>query len=588
MEYPTSSARGSLDQALLELHRELAHTWGIDFHRTRALLCHLASGNWYAISDLIALSSLSHWNVTHLLQRLQPWMEHEGEHVRLHPMFKDLFTSIFDCSDISSESLMTPYEVATKAGEVAAHSTALLATMTRLVNSLPFSPVRHLDHVSATPLTCLKRALFLSKNYELAGAKILLLGDHDLTSLALAQVSPSVDITVVDLDERILDYISVISAQHGWTIRPVFADLRIELPRSVMQEVDLVFTDPPYTPAGIHLFLKRGLEALKPSGYARLLFCYGFSERRPGIGLKVQAVLHDLSIVTEAILPHFNRYRGAQAIGSHAALYICRPTRRSLPAAKAQKIDPRIYTQGRSAEETFERELLPAGIVATVKRSLAELVPARAILVGEGWPKDMIGSLQTTSLGGYLRSMYAISQRGLPSHSGLVAINLFPHFNAYLVRVLFMAAAEQVILVAVDDVLWVLFNEHQHDPLRTLIGSKYQVVSRERGYARQPGVVHVKQAHSATPVSSVLRYIIDHRQAKLVNAWREALITWGDKQGRRISKNEARRLIDQCPLAARHMNSYLSELPLSDLRALVIYVEQNLEALLAPDQEEHP
>ncbi len=258
--------------------------------------------------------------------------------------------------------------------------------MERIVHGLPMRPVRHLDHVSATPLTCLKRVLFLARNYELQGATVLLLGDHDLTSLALAQVVPGVAITVVDSDERILDYINVVAAQHGWTIRTLFADLRVALPRSVETSCDLVFTDPPYTPEGMRLFLARGLESLKPTSSARLLFCYGFSERHPGLGLKVQSVLHDLHLVAEAILPHFNRYRGAQAIASSAALYICRPTRRSLPAAQALKIDPRIYTQGKSAEETT-MTVLSQGVVDTVKHLLAAQAPARVLLVGDGWPQ---------------------------------------------------------------------------------------------------------------------------------------------------------------------------------------------------------
>ncbi len=49
--------------------------------------------------------------------------------------------------------------------------------MARIVNDFPMRPVRHLDHVSATPLTCLKRALFLARNYELRGATVLSLGD---------------------------------------------------------------------------------------------------------------------------------------------------------------------------------------------------------------------------------------------------------------------------------------------------------------------------------------------------------------------------------------------------------------------------
>ncbi len=589
MENHTSSHDHPSESDLLELRLELAQTWGIDCHRVRALLCQLTSGSWCSVSDLITRTLLSHWNVTHLLRRLHPWLEHDQDQVRLRAAFHDAFKSVFDCSGLSHETLLTPYEVAAQASKEATQAKVVLASMERIVNDLPIRPARYLDHVSATPLTCLKRALFLAKNYELGGATILLLGDHDLTSLALAQITPRVAITVVDSDERILDYIETVAAQRGWTIRTLFADLRIELPRSVEASCDLVFTDPPYTPEGMRLFLARGLESLQPITSARLLCCYGFSERHPGLGLKVQSVFHDLHLVTEAILPHFNRYRGAEAIASSAALYICRPTRRSLPAAQALKVDPRIYTQGQSAKETAIAQL-PAGVAGAVKRYLTEQAPARVVLVGGGWPKGMTSATETTSLRGYLHTLSTHRQGARSPSTSTVAVNLFPHYDAYLARVLLLSAAKLLLIVAADPVADGLFNANKDDPLRTLIDSVYQVVARERGNAKQPGVVLLQRRgpQDADAVKSLFRLLIDHPQARLVNAWREALIAWAARQGRPLSKNLARQVIEKQRLGVIHAQSYLSELSLSDLRTLVVAVEQTLATLDQESQEEEP
>ncbi len=589
MVHLSSSNDPAPEQALLELHRGLASTWGIDFHRVRTLICQLTGGSWCSTSELIARSMLSHWNVAYLLRQLDPWLEREGDQVRIRAAFCDLFQSIFDCSSLSNESLLTPYEVATKVGEEAEQAGGVLASIVRIVNDFPLRPVRHLDHVSVTPLTCLKRALFLARNYELRASTVLLLGDHDLTSLALALVAPGLAITVVDSDERILDYITTVAAQYGWTIRTLFADLRIELPRSVTASCDLAFTDPPYTPEGMRLFLARGLESLKPTGTARLLCCYGFSERHPGLGLKVQSVLHSLHLVTEAVLPHFNRYRGAEAIASSAALYICRPTRRSLPAAQALKVDPRIYTQGKSAEETTVAQL-PAGVADTVKRYLAEHAPARTLLVGDGWPTDMKSAMETTSLRGYLLTLYTHQQGAHSPYDGVVVMNLFPHYNTYLVRVLLISVARQLIIAVADDVLGSIFNAKRDDPLRTLIDSTYRVVATKRGNATRPGMVLLQQVRpkEADWVGFILRFLIDHPQAKLGNTWREALIVWWTQQGRRLSKNQARRVIERQRLGMIHAQSHLSELSLGDLRALVIAVEQTLATLNQESPGEEP
>ena len=73
MENYSSSHDHASESGLLELRLELAQTWGIDFHRVRALLCQLTSGSWFSVSELITRTMLSHWNVSHLLRRLHPF-----------------------------------------------------------------------------------------------------------------------------------------------------------------------------------------------------------------------------------------------------------------------------------------------------------------------------------------------------------------------------------------------------------------------------------------------------------------------------------------------------------------------------------
>jgi hypothetical protein len=190
----------------------------------------------------------------------------------------------------------------------------------------------------------LRRALWLDAQYDLASARVLFLGDHDLTSLAVRAVCPSASLTVVDLDERVLAHLD---ERGGREIRTVHADLRVGLPPAVAGDADLVFSDPPYTPEGMGLFAARGVQALREPSEGRLLFAYGYSPRHPALGAQVQRSLATLGLTFEAILPGFNRYFGAQAIGSAADLYVCQPT------AKAKKVrsGKAIYTHGPQSVE---------------------------------------------------------------------------------------------------------------------------------------------------------------------------------------------------------------------------------------------
>jgi len=563
------------DAPLLELHRELQQTWGIDFRRLRILVCGLADGSWQTVSHLIQLTTLSHRTVNNLIRRLNPWLEEDGERVRLRPDSVPSFGKLFACDKLSSNRFPDPYAAA-------AGIHPALAEMERILASAPRSD-RNLDHVSTTPLTCLKRALFLNDSCHLDGAEILCLGDHDLTSVALALLFPKLSISVLDVDERILGYIGSLARERDWEIQTAFADLRVELPRSMAERFDLVFTDPPYTPAGIGLFLKRGIASLKDPKVGRLFLCYGFGENHPGLGLKVQSVLHDLRLINEAVLPHFNRYNGAEAIGSASELYICRPTRRSRPAADAVAADAHIYTQGKSSEEG-EKKHLPAEILDAVEQRIATYESSDLTCIGDGWPKENFSPTHTVSLGGFLQTMF--SEAGKPPftqlpHSGTVVANLYPHYGSYLSRILLAAAAEHLVICAPDRDLHHLFVSDAGQSLLPLMESTYRSIVLRRGDGEHPGFVVLERVSpSEDPdLLFLLRYLIDRRRAKLGNAWREGLIACRQKSGApRLTKNQAREQIAVSGFPTVHLQGYLSELPEHALQALIQTSRQILDA----------
>jgi hypothetical protein len=226
-----------------------------------------------------------------------------------------------------------------------AHEDGALERLRERLADVP-PPLTDLDHVPATAETVLARARFLHERYELERCRVLLLGDHDATALGFQALGlrPR-ELCVVDVDQRQLAFLS--GAADTW-----FADLRVGLPAPLRGRFDLVLTDPPYTPAGVGLFAARGLEAMRRE--ARLLVAYGYPEGSPALGLKVQAELSALELVYEAVVPDFNAYEGALAIGSRAPLYVLRPTRRSakIAARRGDRHAEALYTRGRQAVES--------------------------------------------------------------------------------------------------------------------------------------------------------------------------------------------------------------------------------------------
>jgi hypothetical protein len=557
-----------LSREVERVRDELAAAWGPEFGRVRRLVAVLADGDWHAVGALVTATATSRRSVGDVLRRLGPWLELDraGDRARARGRAVTALTAAFQAGQAPAPGPEEP----------------LVASMAAIMDGLP-APVRHLDHVPATPATAVRRARFLAETFDLDRASVLCLGDHDLTSLALLQVAPAAEVAVVDVDERVLGHVDAVARERGWRVRTAFADLRVELPRSLAERFDLVFSDPPYTQPGVRLFLRRGLEALRRGEFARLLFCYGFGERQPALGLKVQEVVQELRLVAEAILPAFNRYRGAEAIGGASALYLCRPTRRTWPALRtAAAADPRIYSHGEGAEEAALPPLPP-----TTVRALEDPAGDRGelalTLVGDGLPDGLGGRRAALPLGAYLREMGA--PRGRPPftaapHDGVVVVNLWPHHGAYLPRLLLTGAAARLVVAAPRDAVE-LAGLDPADPLTRLLGSTWRLRVHARGGRATPAVLVAERAGppAGDAVGFVLRYLVDHCHAVLGNAWREALIAWAAAaDGRRVSKNQARQAIAAGPLAAQ-LQSHLAELPVELLRLLVADVGRTLEEL---------
>jgi len=174
-----------------------------------------------------------------------------------------------------------------------------------------------LDQSHATPETALRRALYLYEHDALEGRDILILGDDDLTSLALCLLSTFLDIqvrklVVLDLDLRLVDYLRAAAEQEGWRLAAVRHDLRQNLPGGLAGQFDVFLTDPPYTLKGLDLFVSRGVTGLRPEVGKQGYLCFG--RRTPEETAAAVATLTGMGLAPVEILPDFNRYVGAQML----------------------------------------------------------------------------------------------------------------------------------------------------------------------------------------------------------------------------------------------------------------------------------
>src|SRR5438067_1362712 len=220
----TDAYRGVADDdALVRLVDELSTEHGLEFITTRRLLCLLAGTRPTDVASLVRGTGASRRRVEEVLARLTDHLDDTADGYRVRPSAVPTLHRLARCDALLPAGFTDP--------PPDRRWTQLRERMRAAAAGLPPS-VWRLDHVPATADTAERRAYALWANYELAGNHVLCLGDHDLTSIALTLVSPEVAVTVVDIDERILDHIATLADDWRLPVRCAFADLRAELPRS--------------------------------------------------------------------------------------------------------------------------------------------------------------------------------------------------------------------------------------------------------------------------------------------------------------------------------------------------------------------
>ncbi|MEU8466410.1 GNAT family N-acetyltransferase [Streptomyces sp. NPDC029006] len=215
-----------------------------------------------------------------------------------------------------------------------------------------------LDQSKCTPETKVRRVLALLSAGTLPGGSLLLIGDDDLISLAVAVVgdvlgAPLVDqVTVVDISPDILGYIERVSADLGTRVETVQHDLRNPLPEGLHRQFDVAMTDPPYTPEGARLFLSRAVEGLR-QGPAHSIFL-SFGGKSPDEMLQVQREIMELGLVTNGYIRNFNEYEGSGILGGVGFFQHLLTTSATSPSQEGDYQGPLYTGDKRSRQRMYE------------------------------------------------------------------------------------------------------------------------------------------------------------------------------------------------------------------------------------------
>ena len=211
-----------------------------------------------------------------------------------------------------------------------------------------------LDQTHCTVDTKIRRVLRMHEAGALTGRRILVLGDDDLISVAIAAFAGTAGLgagierlTVIDSDPDVLAWAGEQISGTGVDAELVEHDLRRPLPGGLAGGFDVACTDPPYTVAGAELFLSRAVAALAP-GPGRHVF-FSFGARRPDETLRAQLLIGSMGLTIRGLWPGFNEYLGAGVLAGTSHLYHLRSTADARPVIEGDFSGPLYTAQTRSA-----------------------------------------------------------------------------------------------------------------------------------------------------------------------------------------------------------------------------------------------
>jgi N4-bis(aminopropyl)spermidine synthase len=229
----------------------------------------------------------------------------------------------------------------------------LAARLDRAAASAPAAKPE-LDQTHCTVSTKIRRLLAMHEAGALLGTRILLLGDDDLMSVAIAAFAAALGrpagirrLAVVDSDPDVLAWAGAQIADTGVDTELVEHDLRLPLPAGLAGGFDVACTDPPYTVAGAELFLSRAVAGLAPEPGRHVFFSFG--ARRPDETLRAQQLIAGMGLAVRALWPGFNTYLGAGILAGTSHLYHLRSTASARPLVDGAFTGPMYTAEARAA-----------------------------------------------------------------------------------------------------------------------------------------------------------------------------------------------------------------------------------------------
>ena len=177
--------------------------------------------------------------------------------------------------------------------------------MEEIWNNKPL-PTFFFDQRPITLSTTIKRINHLLTNNDVYKKNIVFLGDDDLDGLALALTRVDCNITVLDIDERLINYINEVAKLEKLNINAYVYNALDKVPNNLKHTFDVLFTDPTPEEIPFTIFMNDAVNLVKKDTGVIYTSIYSSAMKKT---YKLQEVITNMHLYIDEVLPRFTEYQ---------------------------------------------------------------------------------------------------------------------------------------------------------------------------------------------------------------------------------------------------------------------------------------
>ncbi len=156
------------------------------------------------------------------------------------------------------------------------------------------------------PSDVIARVAFMQQNLDLEGKSVLIIGDDDLLSIAIGLTNLAKKVVVLEIDERICDFINRVAKREKLNVEAFEYDVAHPLPTEFKRKFEVFSCEPLETRSGFLAFISRGAAGLKRNGVAYV----GISvfETPPRLWHEFELFMLKMGFVITHLIQNFSYY----------------------------------------------------------------------------------------------------------------------------------------------------------------------------------------------------------------------------------------------------------------------------------------